>query len=93
MLNDFKILLSNDEASRMIQANSVTQRLFSLIDIVTKPKFNTLNHESCEMQNKKLLLDLSTAQQQIQQLSEQWNSHICWSSGQSQPEEFKRYTF
>ena len=76
----------------MGQANAVTQRLFSLIDTISSAKFS-VSHESCEVQRKKILHDLSAAQQQIQLLNQQWNEHICWNNqNQSKhPEEINRY--
>jgi hypothetical protein len=62
----------------MGQANVVTQRLFSLIDTISNTKFS-VNHESCEIQRKKVLQDLVAAQQQIQILNQQWTEHTCWS--------------
>lgn len=61
----------------MSQANNVTQRLFSLLDTVSNTKFN-ITHENCEIQRKKLLVDLAAAQQQIAVLNQQWNDHVCW---------------
>ena len=86
-------MISNEEASRMGQASNVTQRLFTLIE--TAYKVNT-NHESCENQKTKLLLDLAAAQEKIQHLNDQSNSHVCWNGNQPQPkwiEEFARWNF
>ena len=76
----------------MGQASVVTQQLFSLIDTISSAKMS-VSHESCEIQRKKLLHELSTAHQNIQLLNQQWNEHVCW-NGQNQskhPEEISRY--
>lgn len=91
ILNETKIVISSEESHRMGQANAVTQRLFSLIDTMSAAKL-AVSHESCEMQRKKLALELSAAHQQIQMLNQQWTEHICW-NGQNQskhPEDFNR---
>ena len=55
IVNETKVLISNEESLRMGQANNVTQRLFTLIDAVSGAKTN-FGHENCEAQKKKLLL-------------------------------------
>ena len=77
IVNETKVLISNEESLRMGQANNVTQRLFTLIDAVSSAKTN-FGHENCEAQKKKLLLDLAGAQQQILLLNQQLNDHVCW---------------
>lgn len=62
----------------MDQANNVTQRLFSLIDMASGPKLGPVSHESCETQRKKLAFELAAAQQQIKLLNQQWSDHACW---------------
>lgn len=92
IISETKIVISNEESNRMGQANAVTQRLFSLIDTISNAKL-AISHESCEAQRKKVVQDLSAAQQQIELLNQQWNEHICW-SGQNQTkhaEETTRY--
>lgn len=72
-------------------ANAVTQRLFTLIDTISNVK-SSVSHESCEIQRKKLLQELSAAQHNIQLLNQQWTEHVCW-NGQNQskhPEEISR---
>ncbi len=73
----------------MGQANAVTQRLFSLIDTISNAKLS-ISHESCEIQKKKVVNELSVAQQQIQLLNQQWNEHICWNGQSKHPEELTR---
>ncbi|XP_046454834.1 paramyosin-like [Daphnia pulex] len=77
IISETKVMISNEESSRMGQANVVTQRLFSLIDTISNAKFS-VSHESCEIQRKKVLQDLAGAQQQIQVLNQQWTEHTCW---------------
>ena len=94
MVSETKVLMSNEESTRMMQANSVTQRLFSLIDTVANSSKMNANHDICDNQKKKLSFELANAQQQIQFLTQQWSEHNCWND-QNQPknaEEFSRYT-
>ena len=80
----------------MEQANNVAHRLFSLIDTVSNS--TKTSHESCEMQRKKLLADLASAQQLNHNLNQQLSDHECWnSSSQINPtagklDDFSRYT-
>jgi len=71
--------------TRMCKSSNVTHKLFSLIDIISTSKPNS-NHDSCEIQQKKLLAELSQAQQQIQQLNDRWTSHVCWNGSPPQPQ-------
>lgn len=85
-------MISNEESNRMGQANVVTQRLFSLIETISNAKLS-VSHESCEIQRKKVLQDLTAAQQQIQILNQQWTEHTCW-NGQNKSkssEDITRY--
>lgn len=91
IISETKIMISNEESSRMGQANLVTQRLFSLIDTISSTK-SSVSHENWEAQRKKLMQELSASQQQIQLLSQQWTDHVCW-NGQNQskqPEDISR---
>ena len=88
------MLMSNAESQRMISANSVTQRLFSLIDTVSGSSKMNVSHEICENQKKKLSFELANAQQQIQFLTQQWSDHNCWNEQNNIPksaQDFSKY--
>lgn len=92
ILNESRILISNEETARMCKSNNVAHKLFSLIDVISSSKPSS-NHDNCEIQRKKLLTELTQAQQQIQELNDHQTNHICWNGSQPQPhftEEMKR---
>ena len=85
IINESKILISNEESARMGRADAVSQRLFSLVDTISIQKGSAHNHQSCENQREKLLRELAAAREQIRMLGDQSSSHVCW-SGMPQPQ-------
>lgn len=77
ILMEMKLLISNEESCRMLKSDSITQRLFTLMDTLSSTRSYT-SHETCEMERKSLLHDLEDAKRQTNLLKQQWADHACW---------------
>ena len=84
-----KLLLTNEETCRMMKTDSVTQRLFTLMDTLSSARGYT-SHESCELERKSLLHSLDEAKHQVTVLKQQWADHACWKNSNTS-DDFSKY--